>query len=497
MSWKQAWGTGVAALLVATTLSCERDFGLGIDSVEYPTIETIVYSRHVQPLLSQKCATAGCHNATTAAEGLSLNSWESLMRGSVNGAMVIPFRPEKSHLIFHLNTDSTIAPVALPTMPPAQPFTRNELDFLMRWIREGAKNDLDQVPFSDTPSGRVFVTNQAEDEVAVIDVESNLLVRMVSVGSLDNRVTPPESPHNIVIDRQLQYFYVNLIVANEVWKYRVRDNAFVAKLNLGEKTSPAQIALTPDGSAGFVSNFDPTGTNRSIQVFNTQTMQITNRIANDRIWAPHGVTMMHNGTTLWTANQQSDNLCIVDTRAIDEQAIVKVDPTVPDVPLGSPRFGPYQLVFTPDDRIAYVTCRFSNEVRVFDTQTRSLVAVIPVGVNPLILDISPDGRRVYVANRGGGTSPSKSVSVINTSLNREIQKIDDVGVDPHGIAVTSDGLYVYVSCENLGTPDAPHHPVSGLKTPGFVAVINAATNQVIARIEVGAFAAGIAFVPSP
>lgn len=484
------WIVTVGSVLLP--MACERDFGLPPEGEDYNNIERIVYSRHVQPIFTRTCATSGCHDAATAAEGLVINSWESLMKGSENGAMVIPYRPDKSHLIFHVNTDTTVAPVAEPRMPPNTALSKNEVAFLMRWIKEGAKNDVGQVPFSNARTEKVYVTNQGDDEVAVIDVESNLLMRMVSVGSLDNRVTPPEAPHNIVADRQRQFYYVNMIVSNEVWKFRVSDDSFVAKLNLGDKGSPAQIVISPDGATGYVSNFDLTGTNRSIQIFNTQTMQVTARVSNQRIWGSHGVTLMRHGTVLWIANQQSDNIGILDTRDPSTIEIVKVDPSVPDLPVSAPRFGPYQIVFSPDDGLAYVTCRFSNEVRVFRTESRELVARIPIGVNPLILDITPDGRFVYVANRGTGTSPSKSVSVIQTATNSELMKIQNVGVEPHGVAVTPDGRFVYVACENVGSPEAPHHPVAGLKTPGFVAVINAATNRVVKRIEVGAFAAGVA-----
>lgn len=109
----------------------------------------------------------------------------------------------------------------------------------------------------------------------------------------------------------------------------------------------------------------------------------------------------------------------------------------------------------------------------------------------------PDGRYLYVPNRGTGASPSKTVSVIRTATNAEIMKIQNVGVEPHGVAVTPDGRFVYVTCENVGSPEAPHHPVAGLKTPGFVAVINVATNQVIKRIEVDSFASGITFIATP
>ncbi len=249
----------------------------------------------------------------------------------------------------------------------------------------------------------------------------------------------------------------------------------------------------PDGVKAYVSNFNPA--RQSIQVLDLQSMVVVRTITDPRMKASHGVQVTHDGQWLWSANEQSDNLTLVSTATDSVVAVVKVDPSVADLPTGPPQFGPYQLVFTSDDAFAYVTCRFSNEVRVFDTQTRQLVTTISVGANPLILDISPDDEFVYVANRGTGSSPSKTVSVIRTSDNIELLKIQDVGVEPHGVAVTADGAWVYVACENTTDPETPHHPVSGLKTPGYVAVINAATNQVVKRIEVGAFGAGVAILP--
>jgi YVTN family beta-propeller protein len=415
-----------------------------------------------------------------------------MMRGSHHGAMIIPFRATKSHLIWHVNMDTTVAPVAEPLMPPDTPLSRDEVNILMQWIDQGAMNDAGEIPFSRPKEGVVYVTCQADDEIAVVDIETNLLMRMVPVGMLDNRSSPPEAPHNVTVDPAGEFYYVNLLVANEIWKFRVSDNVPMGKLQLGNKASPAQIVIRGDGNVGFVSNFDLSGEKRSVQMFDTRTMQIIQTIEDPRIVASHGVQLRNDGAELWSANQQSDNLAIINPATRQVTAIVKADSSVPDLPTGPPRFGPYQLVFSPDDQRAFVTCRFSNELRVFDVPTRQLVKAITVGINPLILDITPDGQFVYIANRGTGVSPSRSVSVVRTSDLVELMKIEDVGVEPHGVAVTNDGRYVYITLENVGAPEAPHHPVAGIKTPGFVAVIDVATNQVVNRIEVGAFAAGVA-----
>lgn len=452
----------------------------------------VQFSVDVHPLLKTSCATSGCHNGISKAAGLSMESWEELLQGSENGAVVVAYRSVKSHLVQHMNTDSSVAPVAAPLMPPSGALPRTELEIIMRWIDEGAKNDNGIVPFSVAPEGRVYVTNQAEDQIAVIDRATNLVARLVPVGVLSDATSPPEAPHNVVVDPNGVYYYVNLIVASEIWKFRVSDDLPIGRLILPTGVSPAQVVLSSDGATGYFSNFDLSGNVRGIQAFSTSSMQMSKVITDSRAWASHGVQLTHSGEYLWTCNQISDNLMVVDLQT-DAVSFVKIDPSVPDVPVASsPVFGPYQMVFTPDDAFAYVTCRTSNEVRVFDTSTRQLVATIPVGPVPLILDITPDGSTVFVANRGNAANPTTGVSVISTASRSVITTISGVHNEPHGVAVTPDGNYVYVTTENIDDPSVPHHPVVGGKTPSHVYIIDAHTYAILGEVEVGAFGAGVA-----
>ena len=59
--------------------------------------------------------------------------------------------------------------------------------------------------------------------------------------------------------------------------------------------------------------------------------------------------------------------------------------------------------------------------------------MVAVGSNPIGVAVKPDGRKVYVANRG-----SRTVSAIATATNTVVATID-VGLAPFGIAVTPDG----------------------------------------------------------
>ncbi|MFQ5739254.1 MAG: hypothetical protein ACE5JX_09580 [Acidobacteriota bacterium] len=74
-------------------------------------------------------------------------------------------------------------------------------------------------------------------------------------------------------------------------------------------------------------------------------------------------------------------------------------------PAGAPPSGlPVELnfspnvVFTPDSSRAFVSFPGSNQVMVFDPRTGDVVALIPVGENPGLLTLTPDGRKIGVVS---------------------------------------------------------------------------------------------------
>ncbi len=168
--------------------------------------------------------------------------------------------------------------------------------------------------------------------------------------------------------------------------------------------------------------------------------------------------------------------------------------------------------------VAYVANNQSNNVSVIDTATKTVATTIPVGTHPSGVVFSPDGGRVYVLNSGDGT-----ISVIDTATNTVTATIPvgGAGVDgPELLAITPDGKSVYAANE-LGsvfvvdtdtsslvatvpvpgadaifiTPDGSHAYVQTVFTDG-TSVIDTASNTVIASIPSSSgFSTGIAGTP--
>lgn len=483
-----------------TMLPSKNVSTIPIKPFDYNSLPTneIKYSEHIQPIFSGGCAIHGCHgglvidkmgklqNSDHGGSTFLLHSWNTAMAGTDEVAQIVPFRALKSHIIQHLNTDTLISPIASPSMPVGLTFPTASRDVIIRWINDGAKYDDGTIAYSTKPArGWGYVTNQGEDITAVVDLDRNRIARYITTGVENTVIAPPQAPHNAVVDWQNQYYYVNLIGGSKLLKFRVSDNVKMGELATG-LNSPAQVALTKNSDTAYVSNFENSKTN--ITVVNTNSMTKIMDIGSPAMLKPHGITITPNFKYVIVTNSLSDNVSIIQT---SDNTILKTIPmsgSVPSLPVGYAfQYEPYQSVITPDNNVAFITCRKSGEVRVIDLQQLKVIDSIKVGSTPLIPAISPDGEWVYVANRN-----SNSLSFIKTSTRTVDFTLNDIGVEPHGVAVSNDGNFVYVSCENLGISDPPHHPTVGGKKVGFLKIVDVAKREVVSSIEVGNFGSGVA-----
>lgn len=442
-----------------------------------------MYSKHIAPIFANSCSSSGCHFNNDKAGGLGLESWESTMAGSdVRGSEVIPYSPERSHLFRHINTDTTLAPIAYPHMPLSRdPLPREQVRTVHRWIAEGAKNDVGTVSLGDPLRARVFVTNQSEDVISVIDLATERVARYISAGVRTGGA--PEAPHNVVLSPDGSYLYVNLISSGVIEKYDARTFARLGSAVVG--ASPAQITVTPDGTRLFVSNFDLTLAQKFIVAVDASSMTVTDTIA-DVGNAPHGAILSPDGTILIATNALGDDLCIIDAATLEVKHRIPASPGNPLPPGVKALLEPYQGEFTDDGRSFWFTCRAGAQVRILDLVSLQVVDSIAVAARPLIPAFTPNQSEYWTPGQG-----ASQVSIIDVGSRRVVATIGGIDKQPHAIAFTRDGRTAFVSCENQ-TGDA-HHPTTGTSVvPGKVYVIDAATRTIRRVIEVGGFAAGIA-----
>lgn len=445
-----------------------------VEPIDYDKITVIRFAEHVQPLLTRSCAVGGCHDGSTRAAGLNLSSWSEVVKGSTYGEVLIPFIASRSLLTTLF--DGTPLRKAHPPIT-TNALSASEVNFLKRWINEGAKNDQGQVPYAGAMR-KVYVPNQGEDNVAIIDVDNLVVYKYVDVG----RLPSIEGPHFIAADQNR--WYVSLVAANQVWQFDARTDTL---LKIGTvQGSPALLALNTDGSKLYVSQFSALGMNM-IWVMNTSTMTLARTIT---VWRmPHGLRMNNNGTRLYVANMMSDNISVVD---VLRDSVIETIPLAYDVnPFAPPKYMPIEIAVSPNDSLILVSCSETQEVRMFNAMTYALIDSFQVGDQPWHLQFTPDGEFCYVANRRGN-----SVSVIHIPMRLVMSTITTPNQKyldyPHGCDVSRDGRYVFISNENVGQQFQPRY---NREYVGNVCVIDKFSNQIIKVLEVGKLPTGLSVGP--
>jgi len=159
---------------------------------------------------------------------------------------------------------------------------------------------------------------------------------------------------------------------------------------------------------------------------------------------------------------------------------VKTQAVVDAIPGGGPR--PAGLAFTPNGKRLVVSLMgdpiFSpGSVRVITLATGEITPPVPVGFDPEQIRITPNGKRVYVANL-----LSDTVSVIDLAQNAVIATIPFQGppggrAGPFNLLVSQNGKEVYV----------------GVVFQNYVAVIDTRSNAVVDTITTGFGPNGLAF----
>ncbi|MEZ0255741.1 MAG: beta strand repeat-containing protein [Chthoniobacter sp.] len=100
-------------------------------------------------------------------------------------------------------------------------------------------------------------------------------------------------------------------------------------------------------------------------------------------------------------------------------------------------FSVNDMVADPTRPLIYASVPSTNSIAVFNSDTLSLVATIPVGSNPMGLVLSPDGSRLYVANSG---STASAIGVVDLNTLQTLPSISAPS-SPYYLAVGSGRLY--------------------------------------------------------
>jgi hypothetical protein len=117
------------------------------------------FAKDVQPVLKKYCMP--CHDKQNHTEGLVLESYAGLMKGTEHGKIVVPGKSSKSDIVLH------ITGAKKPKMPPTgKGPSAKELAVLKAWIDAGAKADAKKAGTTNDPRQRVPATGMVGGSAA-------------------------------------------------------------------------------------------------------------------------------------------------------------------------------------------------------------------------------------------------------------------------------------------------------------------------------------------
>jgi YVTN family beta-propeller protein len=430
----------------------------------------------VAEIFAENCATSGCHVGNNPPSGLSISNYSELLKGSSNrsngsvpnygGEDVIAFNSIKSLVYqFISNNVTPIAPHDVISL------SQEQITAIKLWIDNGAKDFNKNSPFLN-PTYRVYVCNQSSDAVSVIDGDAKVVSAIIDLDFLQT----PDKPH--MVKEKDGFIYVSLIAGAKLLK--INTSNYTVTGEVGGITKAGMIEISPDGTKAYVSR-----SSTSDPIFNTIfVVDITNMTMIKELLlpapgVPHGIALSHDGSTLYVANLTLDRISIVD--AVNDEFVEDIV-----LPQGTE---PMQASISPDGKYLYISARGTNTLMVIDTETKAVVAEVPVAAGPMHIAVSSDGNKIYIPSMMGNVV---NVVTKNDSVWSKTNEISHAGFNMmQGVDLTEDDRYLYVSSRNADGSFKTQFEVNGEGPSGTIGIIDTQTEQVIKLIEVEEFAAGL------
>ncbi len=433
------------------------------------------YPKEVAKIIVTKCTYSGCHNQASYhnAADILLDTWEHMFEGGVSGAQVVAYSPMYSPLLYYCNTDSSLGVVAKNLGHLDTPLTRAEYLVLRDWVAAGAPDKHGNIPFVGNVDTRqkIYITNQGCDLLAVVDAKSRVVMRYIEVGMSTSKA---ESPHDVAMAGDGMNAYVSLYNGDYVQKIDTRTDKVVGNANVGSTTIGGIggawniINLSPMDTALMVSGWVSNG---YVVAVNTSTMAINNAISINKFSGgtnlfpyPHGLAANATFDTFFATLQYGNVINRYTFKGGFHRKMVSVNGAAPVTtnPSDKSSPNPHEIMMLPGGRRYVVTCQSTNELRVLDAHKDTVIATIPMGTEPVEMDIAPSRGLLFVTcmEDAGNTLPGRrgSVYVIDINNLQVVKKWYGDFYQPHDVTVDEQNNQVFVVSRNANpNGPAPHH----------------------------------------
>ena len=274
-----------------------------------------------------------------------------------------------------------------------------------------------------TPDGKfVYVINHNSGTLSKIDTAGNTVVATIHVGSLPNGVAVSPDGASVFV-----------VVGTSLVRLSVATNAVMENFTLPVGI-PVDVAITPNNLLAYVVDQSQNGCSLYPLVLATRI------ILNNSEQCPGGTGAVGGSFPEGVAVRPDGQFVYVTAFKDGALQVVRVSDNLRMggglVSASGPFFGgPVGVAVSSDSKFAFTANSNESKVAIFALDATTGLPGPPIRVslasNPKYLDVTPDGRFLYV------THGSNSVSVIDLKASPpSVVKTITVGSDPWGIAVS-------------------------------------------------------------
>lgn len=307
-------------------------------------------------------------------------------------------------------------------------------------------------PVMALADGQVWVTNEKDNTVSVIDVATMEVVATHPTG---------ERPRGAVFSHDYARLYICASDSDTVQVMDPATGAIIAELPSGD--DPEQFALHPDDRRLYIANED----DALATVVDTETGEV---LAEIKVGIePEGVGASPDGRFVVVTSETTSMAHWIDTESQKIVANTLVDNR------------PRHAEFTPDSKELWVSAEIGGTVTVFSSADQTEIAKInfeikgltPDQLQPVGVRFAEKARKAFVA-----LGTANHVAVVNVDT-YEVEDYLLVGSRVWHIAVTGDEKYLFTT--------------NGAS--GDVTVIDIASMTPVKSIKVGRYPWGAAWRP--
>jgi len=320
----------------------------------------------------------------------------------------------------------------------------------------------------------VYITNQGDATVNVIDVATNTLAEVVDLKEFG--FDAGAKPHHIAVEPDGAHWYLSLISAGRVLKF-TRENKLVGE---AEFEVPGLLELDPSSDLLYVGrSMAAVNPPQRIGQIDTNTMETEELEV--FIPRPHALAVAPNGKFVYSASLAENRVTVINIETGDTEFH----------DLDGPTHTLVDLQIAPDGKTMVAGGQLTAQFFFFDAEDQAGIPIqktMEVDASPWHPVFNREGTRAYFANK-----MADKVTILNMETREVEAVIEGNGLaQPHGTALSSDGRFLYVSNQNMNMA----YSAADGSNPGTVVVIDTESAEIVNVIEVGTLPSGAAGRPT-